>query len=289
MFQAALKKVQQYTLPVVVSSRRQDGTTGSSIGVFIVLNRDGWILTAWHIVDEITKIAEELTLYNKFMDESSRIKADETTTRAQKKKELRSLAQPPKNAISNFSPWWGRDGWRVNSFHLNPLADLALGQIEGFDESQISNYPEFKNPSSNFDVGENLCKLGFPFHGIIPLYDESKNAFQLPPEALPIPLFPIEGMFTRTIMLENGSSSAAFVETSSPGLRGQSGGPTFDEHGRIWAIQSRTIHHPLGFSPQVPNQRNREHQFLNAGMGTHAQTVTEFLNEANVQFCMSTD
>jgi hypothetical protein len=31
-----------------------------------------------------------------------------------------------------------------------------------------------------------------------------------------------------------------FIETSTPGLRGQSGGPLFDAKGEIWGIQSRT-------------------------------------------------
>ena len=147
----------------------------------------------------------------------------------------------------------------------------------------------FKNPSVNFDVGENLCKLGFPFHRIKPTFVESTSVFQLPPGALPIPLFPIEGIFTRTMIVENGAKTVQFVETSSPGLRGQSGGPTFDAKGRVWAMQSKTIHHPLGFSPEVPNHRNREHQFLNAGVGTHANTIIPALMDAGVNFAISED
>jgi hypothetical protein len=67
----------------------------------------------------------------------------------------------------------------------------------------------------------------------------------------------------------------SFVETSSPGLRGQSGGPTFDVEGNIWAIQSQTRHLPLGFSPEIKDggQNHKEHQFLNVGMGTHVETL----------------
>lgn len=38
-----------------------------------------------------------------------------------------------------------------------------------------------------------------------------------------------------------------FIETSTPRLRGQSGGPIFDVNGAIWAIQSQTHHLKLGF------------------------------------------
>ncbi len=289
MFQEAIKEAQQYTLPVVISRRRRDGSTGSSIGAFIVLNEDGWILTAHHIVSEIQKYKAELESYTDYKGEISNINADEKLTKAQRKKSIRSLAKPPANHITEFSPWWGYDGWRIDSFQIDALADVAIGQLSGFDKTRVTKYPTFKNPSTNVDVGESLCKLGFPFHSITPTFVEASNTFEFPSGAFPIPLFPIEGIFTRTVVVGNGKISAEFVETSSPGLRGQSGGPTFDAKGRIWAMQSRTMHHPLGFSPEVPNHRNREHQFLNTGMGTHVSTIIPILSNHGVTFSMSKD
>lgn len=69
------------------------------------------------------------------------------------------------------------------------------------------------------------------------------------------------------------------IETSSPGLRGQSGGPVYDREGRVWGIQSRTIHIPLGFDPTIiiDGVSTVEHQFLNLGIATHARTVLLFL------------
>lgn len=279
---------QGYTLPVVVSFCKGDGSTGSLIGAFIVLNEEGWILTACHIVEEIKNLTEQCALYSAHVEKVSQINSDKSLNKAKRKKELRQLNKPT-NPIVNLSVWWGRDGWNVESFQLNKLADISIGQIRGFDKKYITTYPEFKNPTVNFNVGENLCKLGFPFYNIKPTYDESKSVFQLPQGTLPIPLFPIEGIFTRTAVMKKGESSAEFVETSSPGLRGQSGGPTFDAEGRIWAMQSRTVNLPLGFSPKVPNQQNREHQFLNVGLGTHANAIIKFLNAANVKFHMSQD
>ena len=87
MFQTAIEKAQGYTLPVVISSRRQDGSTSSVVGTFIVLNKDGWMLTAWHIVDVIIKIEQEKNLYKVYQSELESIKADSTTTKAQKKKQ----------------------------------------------------------------------------------------------------------------------------------------------------------------------------------------------------------
>ena len=289
MFQKAIKISQEYTLPVVISFRREKGETDSVIGSFILLNDEGWILTAQHIVEKIQELINEFNLYKSYKKESSAINSDISLSKAQRKKKMRSINKPSRNPITNFSPWWGVDGWRINQFKIDKLADLAIGKIDRFDKSLVKDYPTFKDPAKNFDVGENLCKLGFPFHNIEPTFDEANNAFRLPSDAFPIPLFPIEGIFTRTINFEDGLLSALYVETSSPGLRGQSGGPIFDSEGRIWAMQSRTLHHPLGFSPEVPNLKNKEHQFLNVGIGTHSKTIIDFLNNHNVQFNLSND
>ena len=291
MYQDAIKLAQKFTLPLVVSARREDGMTGSAIGTFIVINNEGWILTACHLVKHIRSLAEEQKLYRDHRAKVAKIKNDRSLNGATRKKKLRSLGKPFKNPVTSFSSWWGRDGWTIKSFEVNELADLAIGQIEGFDRESITSYPTFKNPEIDFSAGKNLCKLGFPFHRITPNYDEIKNVFELPPGALPIPLFPIEGIFTRTIIERGNSSSASakFIETSSPGLRGQSGGPTFDEDGRIWAMQVQTRHYSLGFSPDAPDGKNKEHQFLNVGIGTHSETIIDFLSSFEIQFNTSED
>lgn len=82
-----------------------------------------------------------------------------------------------------------------------------------------------------------------------------------------------------------------YLETSSPGLKGQSGGPTFDVHGNIWAIQSSTNSFPLNFEAnKLMNQKQAEHiqnQYLNVGLGIHSETIIGFLREMNVTFNLS--
>src|SRR5690606_28155165 len=127
-------------------------------------------------------------------------------------------------------------------------------------------------------IGTSLCKLGYPFYDVMAQYEEGKNMFQFDPSIFPIPRFPIEGIYTRNILLEKGKEiniQPKFIETSTPGLRGQSGGPTFDTDGRIWAIQSQTRHLPLGFTPKVKkdNKEVEENQFLNVGWGAHVESI----------------
>jgi hypothetical protein len=113
--------------------------------------------------------------------------------------------------------------------------------------------------------------------------------FSVPPDQAQIAFFPIEGIYTRTINIDPPNPAPGFplmfVETSSPGLRGQSGGPTFDTDGAIWAIQSQTGHLPLGFSPEIKEggKAQKEHQFLNVGMGVHVETVLGFFNQLGIK------
>ena len=283
MFQYAIKCAKQYTLPTILSARREDGTTSSSIGSFIVLNKDGWILTASHIVEKLNQFKAETESHRNHASEVESIKSNHNLTNAQKKKKLRSIKKK-KNLVTHFSCWWGRDEWAtMEDGHGNRFFDLATARIEDFDSSLVKEYPVFKNPNNEFDVGEMLCKLGFPFYKITPEFVESSNSFVLPREALPIPIFPMEGIFTRELTFTHDDSPvpAKFVETSSPGLMGQSGGPICDTEGRVWAVQVRTDHHPLEIDPE---KVRGEHEYFHTGIGTHVETIAAFLNSCDVYF-----
>lgn len=138
-----------------------------------------------------------------------------------------------------------------------------------------------------------LCKLGFPFHSIEPTWDDGKKAFVLPPGAVPLPLFPIEGILTRFVTVPATGPKPKYpllyLETSSPGLMGQSGGPIFDVKGTVWAVQSHTTSYPLGFQANNKNLNHTErehlsHQFLNVGRGVHVATIIGLLEELGVKF-----
>jgi len=59
MFSEALQIVTKYTLPVIFSRRFRRGQISSSMGTFVVVNPEGWILTADHIAAEILKLASK--------------------------------------------------------------------------------------------------------------------------------------------------------------------------------------------------------------------------------------
>ena len=79
---------------------------------------------------------------------------------------------------------------------------------------------------------------------------------------------------------------SAFIETSTPSLVGQMGGPVFDADAVVWGIQSHTMHHALGFRPPVPGGAagEVEHQFLNTGLAVHAAVIRGFLDAEGIAF-----
>jgi len=199
---------------------------------------------------------------------------------------VRSLGANP-DWVRNYSLWTGWEGRTVAEFHLLPGADLALGRLEPFDVSLVQSYPVFRDPRE-ITPGRSVCKLGYPFHSVSTTFDERADAFVFAEGAFPMPRFALEGMVTRVrsgAKSSNGSIEIAFLETSTPGLRGHSGGPIFDVEGRLCAIQVHTVHYPLGFSPVVEQggRRVEEHQFLNVGVGVHAATILSFLDQHGVR------
>lgn len=73
----------------------------------------------------------------------------------------------------------------------------------------------------------------------------------------------------------NTTHERQFIELSSPGLRGQSGGPVFDANGTIFGLQSQTLSHELNFN-------TKEKQYFHAGIAVHPSIICEFLDQKNV-------
>ena len=290
MFADAYNKASSFTHPAVASVRFFDGTVECSLGAFVILNPEGWMVTAAHILSgniAFQKHSKEIADYK---EQVLAIEQDPGLNFKQRKKRINRLKSNPK-WVTNDSLWWGFDGLRVDKVKVLPGADLAVGQLTPFDPRIISTYPTLKDPS-NLAVGTSLCKLGFPLYSIKATFDEANNRFVFEPGALPVPRFPIEGIFTRHVVAgktKNGKYEIKFLETSSPGLRGQSGGPIFDIKGTVWGIQSRTIHFPLGFSPKVKKDGREveENQFLNVGWGVHPELLVAFLRDTGIQFNVS--
>ena len=290
MFADAYEKASGFTHPVVLSLRFFDKTVECRLASFIVLNPEGWIVTVAHLFEPHLASKQHSRERNEYSKKLAAIEQNAHLSTAQRQKEIRRLKSNPK-WITDLSFWWGLKGSQAAEFTAFPEADLAIGRLQPFDPKSISTYPILKNPA-NLRLGTSLCKLGFPLHQIKATFDEKSNSFKFQRGALPVPRFPIEGIATRHIAAgksRDGKHEIKFLETSSPGLKGQSGGPIFDADGTVWAIQSRTATIPLGFSATVENNGRQveENQLLSVGWGVHPETMVTFLQDNNISFQLS--
>jgi len=264
MFARAVQVAQRFTRPVIVSKRLANGTVTSGCAAFVIVNEEGWIVTAGHVMADLVAYQQQPAV---------------------------PPAQADPERISNVSYWWGKDGVTVAELTVDGLADLAVGRLEPFDRREVLSYPTFGNSARPLLPGTALCRLGFPFHAIEATFIEATGQFQLAEGTLPLPLFPLDGIYTRLYnVVDPGSHrQASFIEVSTPGLRGQSGGPVFDPDGVVWGIQSRTVHLPLGFNPKVTvgDREVEEHQFLNVGLAAHVDEVVRLLGSRGASVRLS--
>ena len=289
MFVDACKIASEFTAPVIISRRHLDGSVKSVCGACIVLNKDGWAMTAAHVFNSYLAFEQHKPLVKKHRAEVAAIEGDTSLNAKQKAKKIKRIKSDPKWII-NHSLWWGFGGGAtMPKVEIQREIDLAVGRLEPWDPTWVSKYPVIKDPTKDMDVGKSLCRLGYPLYDIDATYDEAKGMFQLAEGTLPLPRFPLEGIYTRNIVggrTADNKYETRFLETSSPGLMGQSGGPVFDVQGTVWAVQSRTHHYELGFSPKTQKGKE-EHQFLSVGWAVHPEVIVSFLRDKGIDCQLS--
>ena len=286
MFVDACEIARGFTRPVIISTRQIDGSVKSVCGAFVVLNKDGWAMTAAHVFNSFVATQKHEPLVKKYRAEVAAIEGDSSLSAKQKVKRIKRIRSDP-IWIVNHSFWWGRDGVTMPQVKVQGEIDLAVGRLEPWDPAWASSYPTIKDPDKDMRPGKSLCRLGFPFPNIETTFDEGKGGFILDKSATPF--FPLEGIYTRNVDLGRTTDDKydkMLLETSSPGLMGQSGGPVFDVQGTVWALQSRTHHYELGFSPKTKKGKE-EHQFLSVGWAVHPKTIVAFLRDNNIGFQLS--
>jgi hypothetical protein len=286
MFSDAYKLANQYTRPVIVMKRTERGVVSTSFATYILLNKDGWALTASHVMSDAAIALQHAQERSEYERKAAEIENDASLSPGKKKHDLRQLT---KNYewITNLSYWWGHDGVGGGNVVADSRRDLAAVQLTNIGPLNVTAFPTFAPAGEEMSPGTSLCRLGFPFHTVNGRFDDATKNFRID-NMPPISMFPNDGIHTRIMMQVDANTGiqTKFLETSTPGLRGQSGGPIFDRTGRIWAIQSRTLSLPLGFAPKVKQGGKEfvEHQFIHIGVGAHVDEVRDFLTANKIDF-----
>lgn len=275
MFADACEKAMKFTRPCVISTRTVDGTLHSSVATYFFISRSGWAITAAHVFSALQKFNYDREHMKEVQEKNKVAVASHTPL----------LTMDPK-WITNHSIWWGVDKIRESQIHLFLDADLAAVKLENVPPEFIQDVAVFGN-ADELRIGTSLCRLGFPFTEIEPKFDGDKNSFTLGPAVRNLVPFPCDGILTRRLLCNiNDKITIKQLETSSPGLGGQSGGPLFDTNGIVMGMQVKTQHLPLGFAPHITDNGKEyiEHQFLNTGVALHGSVIVEKLLSKNVPF-----
>jgi hypothetical protein len=164
MFRDALKKITPCTWPVVISWVDSLGACDSAIGTFLIVNRDGWIVTAGHILEMIMQLESAKSQKQQVPAAGVNPGAAQGATpggqnRAARRAQAAQTRKQQQKVIIDYSSWWGRDGLTLHDATGITGVDLGVGRLDPFDPNWIPSYATFKNPRINFDPGASLCKL----------------------------------------------------------------------------------------------------------------------------------
>jgi len=284
VFQAACEIARNYTWPVIISRRTIDGTCSAGIGTFVIVNSDGWIVTAAHILQVMRDVAAEEIQTRQTQDQITSITNDATLNNKERRRRLAAIGHLASDAVDRWSVWWGLDGVNLEFAVAIEPADIAIAKLSSLS-APIKQFPIFKKSAKEFEQGASLCRLGFPFWDVKPEWNDAAKTFNLT-QNVPLPLFANEGVLARMsqiILIDPAGKPVPpppfplkTIETSNPGIVGQSGGPIFDRDGVIWGIQTSTVSYEIDLN-------TKEKQYYNVGVGCHAESVIGLLNANNVK------
>ena len=292
MFQQAIENVLQFTRPLHTITRTYSGLVLPGSSTFFFVNDNGVAITCKHVMDLIPAADNINQQYLRYKAERDNIPNDGKYKRNIQGLQLKykylpeTTVQLKNNFLNSF------DTISEITCHAHPTLDLAILEFKGFNKTFYNSHAIFLKDSSKIKQGKTLGRIGFPFPEF--------NNFKHNPETDDIewtntgnpnsPSFPIDGIVTRFVATQPDSGITG-IEMSTPGLRGQSGGPLFDTDGKIYGMQFATNHLHLGFDMKdfeiINNGKKNKisnNPFLHVGICVHVDRIKDFLREKNIAF-----
>lgn len=293
MFVKSIKEVSQFTRPIHSIMRTYSGEIIPGAATLFFINEDGYAITCKHVLELLLESNRVNANYESFKNRRSILTTGKKYN--QKLKELeKEHGIADKNTIVQIKNCFlgciETDQLKWSSW-VHPQYDLAVIKFEDYNEISYNSYARFPSTSSCLDQGKFLCRIGHPFPEFTNYkFDKEKDDIEFTNNGnQSTPIFPIEGMVTRFIAAPDSRVFA--IELSTPGLRGQSGGPLFDENGIIYGMQSMTHHLHLGFDlvkqdVVIDNLHKKvdDYAFLHLGSCIHFEIIKEFLTENSIKF-----
>jgi hypothetical protein len=289
MFVNAIEEVSRYTRPIHTISRNyNEKTVSPGAATLFFVNEFGCAVTCRHVVDLIGNRGNINAHYENFVRERTPLGSNN-----KRMKELEAKYNYHHDTMVQLSERFVDCTTEpsINYRWINhPKYDLSILVFENFKNPAYSSHAVFLKDTSSLKQGKYLCRLGFPFPEFTNFqYNETTDNIEWTNTGIPVtPRFPIEGMLTRHMA---DAGRIVGIELSTPGLKGQSGGPLFNAEGLICGMQSSTQHLHLGFDMKnfeynaggkkikVTNQ-----PFMHVGQCVHADIIKEFLAANAIKF-----
>ena len=292
MFESAIENALKFTRPLHTISRTYSGLVSPGSATYFFVNDSGVAITCKHVSNLIPHADNLNKTFLKFKAERDKLPKDNKYRKhlqglEAKYKYSKETTVQLKNSFLNCF-----DKFEQIVCHSHPVLDLAILEFKGFNKIFYTSHAIFIKDSKTIKQGKYLCRVGFPFPEF--------NNFRHNPDTDDIewtktgnpnsPLFPIDGIVTRFVGNPVAGGFAG-IEMSTPGLRGQSGGPLFDVNGIVYGVQSLTNHLHLGFDikdKEIIHDGKKgkisNYPFLHVGICVHVDRIKEFLAQHKIAF-----
>jgi Trypsin-like peptidase domain len=293
MFVSAIEEIQEFTRPVhtIVRHYHNDFIQPGAATLFFV-NQYGVAITCKHVVEQMLQEQAINQHYSNFKAEKNELgnKIDGQYKRKLKELEIKYNYIAPdavaqiKNFLINCTDSKSYD------YFPHPTLDLAIIKFKDVKQVFYRSHARFLKDGSTLKQGRYLCRYGFPFAEFTNFnYDTINDEIGFTETGnKSSPPFPIDGIVTRHVA---EGQQIVGIELSTPGLRGQSGGPLFDTNGVICGMQSHTVQYHMGFDEQKIEIISKgkktytiNHSFLNVGRCVHVNAIKDFLTQNDIGF-----
>lgn len=291
MFIKAIEDVDKFTRPLHTIVRNYGGLISPGTSTFFFVNEDGVAITCKHVLNLIVQSDAINNQFNLFKADLAKLAKDNKYKKNLMGLELKyklkkeTTLQVKNNFVNCVDTMTGM------TCHAHPTLDLAIIIFQGFTKKLYDSYATFVTDPNKIKQGKYLCRLGYPFpefnnfqHNQVTDDIEWTNT-----GVQSSPRFPIDGIITRFV--GDGQGQIIATELSTPGLKGQSGGPLFDTDGLVYGMQYETSHLHLGFDikdKEVINDGKKSKvsnsPFLHVGHCIHVDRIKEFLTLHNIKF-----
>lgn len=245
MFQQAIQKAQQYTFPFGSGFLLDNGEIVRHSGTYIILNKTGWCLSAYHVFKNSLEYAK------------GNLKEINSKKIILERVALNNIAFATKQSETKISP----------------QLDLILFKIENIGDYEFEPpiFKTFTNPSTA--LGMSVCNYGFPLPEFKEEYteDEFKND-------MGVKYFPYvnSGIVSRVEIEAELYNRHAFT-MSFPFIKGQSGGPVLDDNGHIVALTQRNKYFDLQLDTLLEQKK-----YLEVGQSITSNEITAVLRKVNL-------